>query len=492
MTSSPNTDKPATRLFGFLPATRVFSGALGNRFVFQILAISAGLSFITSGIQLYAGYNHDRQGMSAIAQTIERSVSSAFTEALWEYNFELVEALLEGVYNKENVEFARLETPQGRVWELGTPNEQHITSNLEFLHSQENTDVGELQIGVSTQAATKRLWGQAWIVLLTNFLKATLASVAISMMFEWNVGRHLRNVSQHVSMTNWQDARERIELDRKRGPNDDIERVVHAIHSAKQRSQAVFDNLNAEIALRTAAEVGLKLRTIELENANREQAEFTYAISHDLKSPTNTIRLLIGELREIAGDNVDEDTNDILGDMDLTTTRMKALIDDVLNYASTVEVGTNRKPVDLNILFDEIVADLKADIRGQNVRVFSSNLPILQGDRTQLRLLLQNLIANAIKFRSTERDSTVQVVGSETENHVVVEVIDNGIGIPNEHFERIFGMFKRLHNQSEYEGTGLGLTLCKRIMLGHDGEISVSSEVGEGTCFRMEFKKNVG
>lgn len=401
--------------------------------------------------------------------------------------------MLEGVFNKEHVEFVRLETPQGRSWELGVAGSNHDTEQLEFFFDA-NTDepqrVGDLKIGISGAAAVKRLWRQAGIVLLTNFSKALLASFAISILFERSISRHLRKVAQHVSETDWQQDTGAIQLDRRSRPKDDIGRIVHAIHSAKQRTQAHFSLLSEEIELRKKAQNSLKLRTAELENANREQAEFTYAISHDMKSPANTLKLLIGDLRIIGEETFDEECIEILEDMELTASRMTNLIDDVLQYAFTVEAEVCPEEVDLDDVFEDICADLKGDIRSRSAKVTRNALPVIQGSRMQIRLLLQNLLANALKFHSPDRDPIIRVEATSTNDKVILQVTDNGIGIPEEHFERIFGMFKRLHSQGDYEGTGLGLSLCKRIVLNHGGKIEVSSTLDKGTCFKMEFNSH--
>jgi len=281
-------------------------------------------------------------------------------------------------------------------------------------------------------------------------------------------------------------------LQRNSDAHDDIAPVLPPIHSAKQRNHANLNLLTAEVALITKAQDRLNLRTIELENANREQAEFTYALSHDMKSPANTMKLLINDLRDIGSDCFDEDCIDILDDMELTGSRMSTLIDDVLNYACTIGAEVDQTRIDMNVLFKEISDDLRGDIRKQKAKVTAGDLPCIRGSRMQFRLLLQNLISNGLKFRPPDRPPEIHLDATVTEQRVVLKVTDNGIGIPEEHFERIFGMFKRLHAQDSYEGTGLGLPLCRRIVLNHGGKISVSSVVGEGTWFTTELARDFG
>ena len=231
----------------------------------------------------------------------------------------------------------------------------------------------------------------------------------------------------------------------------------------------------------------LQLLVDELEQTNTEQSEFTYAISHDLKSPTNTIKLLSGDLREMIPADAGKEVTGILNDIDVTVGRMTTLIDDVLKYALSVNAPLEREPVDLGDVVNDVLEDMKAEFTALDADVSVGPLPTLRGNRTQLRLLFQNLLSNALKFRAKDRPARIRIESETREDAAIVRVIDNGIGIPQKHFERIFGMFKRLHSQDSYEGTGIGLTLCKRIALNHNGIISVSSEMDNGSTFEIKF-----
>lgn len=240
-----------------------------------------------------------------------------------------------------------------------------------------------------------------------------------------------------------------------------------------------------DLAKERAHSETLKQLVSELEISNQEQAEFTYAISHDLKSPTNTMGMLIDELGPFVAD--EESGHDVLGDMRSTNRRMGQLITDVLDYSRIVEEDLQLEPIDLNAVVDDILEDLASDIAEANASVTREALPNVNGHPMQIRVLLQNLIANAVKFRSPERAPLVKIVGEEGKNGVQISVIDNGIGIPADQRDTVFGLFKRVHKRSKFEGTGLGLAICRRVMMNHGGTISTQDGIDGGAAFDLRF-----
>ncbi len=252
----------------------------------------------------------------------------------------------------------------------------------------------------------------------------------------------------------------------------------------RQRQQA-FAQQALDLEREKAYANELKTIVGQLEQANREQAEFTYAISHDLKSPANTIGLLIEELSEDI--DLDDDGKALLSDMARTNGHMRQLVDDVLAYSRIVDEEMIVEPVNLVDMVREICTDLKSDMETANAVLHIGDLPEIRGNRMQLRMLFQNLISNAVKFRSPDRQPMVEVKGWKVGNECRLMVSDNGIGIPEKLREKVFGLFQRLHSQSAFQGTGLGLTICKRVMLNHRGSIHIAAGDAGGATFIMTF-----
>jgi light-regulated signal transduction histidine kinase (bacteriophytochrome) len=163
--------------------------------------------------------------------------------------------------------------------------------------------------------------------------------------------------------------------------------------------------------------------------------------------------------------------------------RMRNLIDALLTYSRITRRGGKLKPIDLNTVFSQVLLNLSAAIEESHAEVSKDPLPAASGDETQLLQLLQNLIGNALKYSKPDTPPRVHVSATKEGRNYVFSVRDNGIGIEPEYYEKIFQIFQRLHLRGAYEGTGIGLALCKRIVERHGGRIWVESTPGEGSIF---------
>ena len=240
-----------------------------------------------------------------------------------------------------------------------------------------------------------------------------------------------------------------------------------------------------DINARKLAEVAEQERTLQLAQKNRELEEFTYVASHDLQEPVRTISSFVNLFRETYADKLDEEANVYLDFMDGASKRSQQLIIDLLDYS---RIGKERvtETVILKKVLENVMTDITVRIDEANATVtFDDNLPILQGQTTELRLLFQNLISNAIKFRKKNVDPIIHVGYSTSNDNHVFSISDNGIGIDEKYIDRIFVIFKRLHGKSEFEGTGIGLAHCKKVVELHGGKIWVKSELGKGSVFHF-------
>ncbi len=221
-----------------------------------------------------------------------------------------------------------------------------------------------------------------------------------------------------------------------------------------------------------------------LKRSNEELERFAYVVSHDLKSPLNNIVSYTQKLLEEA-DSADENSkHQWLERMYQSAIRMYSLIEGLLDYSRVEAEEKKMEPVDLVELFAQIVADLESHIQRHQGSVEIGVLPAVVGDRLQLRQLFQNLMANGIKFHPKGRGARVSVSGNVLdENTVQIRIKDDGIGIEEEYLTAIFKPFSRLHSQNTYEGSGIGLATCQRIIERHGGSIKIQSRLGEGSTF---------
>lgn len=223
----------------------------------------------------------------------------------------------------------------------------------------------------------------------------------------------------------------------------------------------------------------------ELRRSNRELEEFAAVASHDLQEPARTVRSFADILNVDYGDRLDDDGREMLGFLVAAGARMQAQIRELLTYS---RIGQNPEmtKVDCNSIIAQVEDDLAAAIAESGAEISYHNLPVVLGSEREIRLLFQNLIANAIKFR---RDDVAPVVTVRVENDEALHfvVADNGVGIPEHSRERVFDLFKRGYTERAYPGNGIGLTHCRKIVEGHGGAIWIGDpEVGTEVHFTLD------
>ena len=223
----------------------------------------------------------------------------------------------------------------------------------------------------------------------------------------------------------------------------------------------------------------------ELRRANEDLAQFAYSASHDLQEPLRTIKIYSELLTERLGSVVEGESAEFLDFLQSAATRMELLVRDLLAYTQVSRLDAPVEEIDANETLAEALANLGGAISESGVAVTSDKLPTLHIHGTHLRQLFQNLIGNAIKYRSEDRQPFVHIKAERQEGSWVLTVRDNGIGIQPEYKEQIFGLFARLHSADHYSGTGIGLALCQRIVERYHGRIWVESEFGRGSDFRF-------
>lgn len=220
----------------------------------------------------------------------------------------------------------------------------------------------------------------------------------------------------------------------------------------------------------------------ELEQKNKELGQFAYIASHDLQEPLRTISGFVELLKESSEGNNNKEINQYLDFISQGASRMSALIKGLLDYS---RIGRNKElsMVDCNEIVKAVREDLASSIAESNAKFDIGQLPTVKGYEIELRLLFQNLIVNAIKFRKKDTLPKMEIFAEIENEDWKFCIRDNGIGIAREYNERIFSLFQRLHNNSEYEGTGIGLSHCQKIVDLHGGKIWVDSSPDEGSSF---------
>jgi signal transduction histidine kinase len=241
-----------------------------------------------------------------------------------------------------------------------------------------------------------------------------------------------------------------------------------------------------DITVRRITEWRLEAQRAELQRSNVALEEFASVASHDLQEPLRKILTFGERLHAIAGEALEGDARLHLNRMLSAAARMRTLVNDLLEYS---QVATRAEPfisTDLSAIAREVISDLETAIADQGARVEVGELPVLEADPLQMRQLLQNLLGNALKYRSKDHPPIVRLSASQpTQRTYAITVSDNGIGFNSQYADKIFKMFERLHGKNEYAGSGIGLAICRAIVLRHGGTIAATSGPGEGATFTV-------
>jgi PAS domain S-box-containing protein len=255
---------------------------------------------------------------------------------------------------------------------------------------------------------------------------------------------------------------------------------------AEAQLKALNETLEQRVAERTAA---AEERAQELARSNRELDDFTYVVSHDLKEPLRGIAAFSTFLAEDYADKLDEQGQKYVGVLRDSALRMSALIEDLLQLSRIGRDKQKYATVAVESLLEDARRDLEFALKEKKVDLrIQPDLPVIDCDEVRTKQVFANLISNAIKFND-KPEPVVEITCQEDDSFYTFSVRDNGIGIDKKHHEKIFRIFQRLVRREDYEGTGAGLTICKKIIEAHGGKIWVESKVGEGSTFSFTIPK---
>ena len=269
-----------------------------------------------------------------------------------------------------------------------------------------------------------------------------------------------------------------------------FDRMVDRLKSVMARR----DELDREVTQRERAEHSLREALSDLKRSNQELEQFAYSASHDLQEPLRKVVAFGSLLSNEHGDRLEDEGRQYIEIMLKATRRMQDLINDLLTYSRVTTRGKAFVTVDMNEVVRGVLSDLETRIAETDATVDVGDLPEIEADPTQMRQLMQNLIGNALKFHRPGEQPHVKVravaAGAEGERPAApsapqcrIEVEDDGIGFEEKYTDRIFAVFQRLHQRQEYGGSGIGLSVCRRIVERHGGTITTRSRAGEGATF---------
>jgi signal transduction histidine kinase len=304
------------------------------------------------------------------------------------------------------------------------------------------------------------------ILVATLFAVGLVAVVVVAVLLERTVLARLSTLSSDVrKISESGDLSARVDMvgqDELAGLSKDIN---HMLTSLEQQGKA-------------------------LKKSNQELEQFAYVASHDLQEPLRKVQAFSDRLATKYADKLGEDGKLYISRMQDATSRMRSLIQDLLAYSRIRSKGQEFVLVDLNEIVKGVVSDLEVRLEQSKGRIEVGDLPTVVADPLQMRQVFQNLLGNALKFKKPEVAPVVKMVSTSTETSHSLVVEDNGIGFEQHYAERVFEIFQRLHGRSEYEGTGMGLAIVKKILERHSGTVRAESELGQGTRFILTLARH--
>lgn len=269
---------------------------------------------------------------------------------------------------------------------------------------------------------------------------------------------------------------------------------THQLLNHEQKLLAANKKLAREVEERKLKEEKIRLlneqllsNNIQLKTTIEELDRFAYVASHDLQEPLRKILVFSDKLQTKYRDTLDGEVGQSLDKIAKASGRMQTLINDLLKFSRQTHVNEDFVVISLDHLLLDVIADLEVEIEKSSAQIQQDKLPEVWGIPSQMRQLFQNLLSNAIKFRKKDVNPVVRIYSEPRNGLERIIIEDNGIGFEAQYAEEIFMVFKRLHSYHEFEGSGVGLSICKKIVDKHSGSITAESKIGEGSKFILEF-----
>ncbi|MDP1611177.1 MAG: ATP-binding protein [Sulfuritalea sp.] len=486
---------------------------LARRLALLIVLASSAIALLITAAQLTLEFKRDVGYIHERFTQVEEAYLPSIVQNVWVVDPARLHTLLEGIHRLPDFEFAEVRVdgkPFASSGERPASAELIRRFPLTYEYRGQVRDIGQLEVGASLDGPIRRTWERLWFVLLLNALKTALVAALIFLLVRRMITQPLDRITGDARRLAGGDLAQPLTLPvtRLSAADDEIHGLArhldemrqslmqrHAGMAAMNREleQAVREREAALEQLRQAhAEIGnlneelearVRRRTSQLEAANAALESFSYSVSHDLRAPLRAIDGFVAILAEDYAPRLDDEGRRLLKVVSDSADKLGQLIGDILAFSRAGRHELSVSPIDMTALVREVWQVLEPQRRERQVELRLGELPQACGDIVALRQVWQNLLANALKFTRGRAPAVIEISGESTATEVLYQVRDNGAGFDPTYAAKLFGPFQRLHNASEFEGTGIGLTIVKRFIAMHDGRVWAEGKPDAGARF---------
>lgn len=479
---------------------------LARRLAFLIVLASSLIALLITAAQLYLEFQRDVGYIHERFTQIEEAYLPSIVQNVWVVDPARLHTLLDGIGRLPDFEFAEVRVDGKPFATSGQrPGSEQLMRRFPLTYEYRGRilDIGQLEVGASLDGPIRRTWQRLWFVLLLNALKTALVAALIFLLVRRMINQPLERITAQARRIAAGDLAQPLTLPvtRLSAGDDEIHGLamnLDAMRLSLMQRHASMEAMNRELetavrereaallqirSLNEELEARVRQRTAQLERANAELESFSYSVSHDLRAPLRAIDGFVGILAEDYAPRLDDEGRRLLKVVSDSTARMGQLIGDILAFSRAGRHQMTIVPINMEALVREVWQGLEPQRRDRQVELRLSGLPGASGDIAALRQVWQNLLANALKFTRGRTAAMIEVAGEVSATEVRYQVRDNGAGFDPTYEAKLFTPFQRLHNVSEFEGTGIGLSIVKRFVTLHGGRVWAEGKPDAGACF---------
>jgi len=454
---------------------------IGRRLIVLVVAFSALITLCISAIQLALEYRALRSALERQLDGIAIHVP-AIAASVWDFDDRQILRAIDALVLLPGIVEARVIAKDSKGWVAGRAATENVVTRtypLRFASRGKEQEIGTLEVIASLEGIKGQMLGSAVGIVLGTGLQTLLVAIFMVILIRRLLTNRLESMAGKVRALapDIQPMRQAVEIHPQPMPEglDELDAVAWMLDKTAEDLQvavAALKRLNEDLEGRVAA------RTQDLE-------AFSYSVSHDLRAPLRAINGYARILLEDYGGKLDGEGVRLLDSVCKSAERMGELIDDMLQFSRLGRDEMKMAEVDMGGLLHSVLDELQPLCNGRRIEWAMGAMPAARGDAAMIRQVLTNLLTNAIKFTQQRETARIEVGGSASGGECVYAVRDNGVGFDMQYAGKLFGVFERLHGKNEFEGTGIGLAIVKRVVTRHGGRVWAESRLNEGTTIHF-------